>query len=473
MNQSSENPNKNSAPIRVVSSESAVFVEFQQAAQLISTIIDPTTASTKGNEALVQLRQIFDKYLELPSLLDKHVGEMVSDLARAARAILDTEQEIKFWESPLPRIFSALYALSKVRGRKRVQKFLPHAVEDVEVILEFLKQLDQEQKASQQHTQGMGNRQDGPQLWESIYTLWNWMGILSLVPFNSSIIVDSTRISDLISLGKAHLSQPGPIRDMAAACLASWLSRPDLESNELVSFIDWSKTILEDYSKNNRDIFTIMGCLQTLVAILKVSTANRETIVALMKPLWPITLEISQTNPMNMLLRKNLVKWWTRLGCAYLPPRVASWRYQRGRRSLKENLLLSSATNRQPQEESKVSESEFFLVPDQVEEAMGQVIGGLTDSSTVVRWSAAKGVGRISERLPELCAEDVIDALLELLEDLEKDNDWHGACLAFAELARRGLLLPHHFPQVIPKIAEALHVRKKEMQKFDFFAMFL
>lgn len=442
-------------------SENVAFVEFERTSKLIRSIIDAKEDFQESDEALREIRQIFDKYLELPSLLDKHIGSMVADLAGAARNIMNTD--VEFWQSPLPRIFSTLYALSKVRGRKRVQKFLPHAVEDVESVLETLKKLDEEHKTKPVSTVSSNG---GPQLWESIYTLWNWMGILSLVPFDSAIIVDETRISGLIHLAKLHLSEPGPIRDMASACLASWLSRPDFEEKELVSFIDWSITVLEDFAINRQDIFKTMGCLQTLVAILKVSTANREKLCTLMAPLWTIILKISGSNLSNLILRKNLIKWWTRLGSAYLPPRIASWRYKRGRRSLKENLLISNSGESQNRPASKDamesdwnenSQSDIFSVPDQVEEAMGRVIDGLTDPSTIVRWSAAKGVGRIAERLPKICAEDVIDALLELLDDVERDNDWHGACLAFAELARRGLLLPHRFPQVIPKIAEALH----------------
>eukprot|EP00980_Cylindrotheca_fusiformis_P031504 scaffold26469_cov142-Cylindrotheca_fusiformis.AAC.2 len=439
------------------SSESAVFAEFQQTSQLISTIA-VNENPTESDDALAQLRQIFDKYLELPSLLDQHLGTMVSELAGAARSIMGTDQIDHFWQSPLPRILSALYGLSKVRGRKRVQKFLPHTVNDVEVVLETLEKLNQEQTP-----EPLLNTDGGPQLWESVYSMWSWMGILSLVPFDSTIIMDETKISKLISLGKKHLSQPGPSREMAAICLASWLSRPDLEEVQLVSFIDWSKNVLENYISNSRDIFVTMGTLQVLVTVLKVSTASRETMIKRMAQLRPVLLEISQRNAPNLILRKNLIKWWTRLGAAYLPPRVASWRYQRGRRSLKENLLQSSTRdndkNAKAEQSIKVdaSGSEIFLVPDEVEEAMGQIIGGLTDPSTIVRWSAAKGVGRITERLPEICAHDVIDALLELLDDTEKDNDWHGACLAFAELARRGLLLSHRLMEIIPKISKALH----------------
>lgn len=448
----------------VARSESVVFAEAEKASNCIDVLTSPSSDREKGNEALSKLREIFDKYLELPSLLDRHLEAMVCSLAQSARSIMESIDIETLWESPLPRVFSALYALSKVRGRKRVQKFLPHEVKDVEIVLETLKVLD---KVDGANPAGTRDSNGDPQLWESVYTLWNWMGILSLVPFDFSVVVDATRISDLIQLGKSHLSEAGPTREIAAACLASWLSRPDLEETEFKFFCQWSLRVLKDFASNGKDIFRTMGVIQTLVTILKVSTADRDTLLASHAPFCPILLEISDSVPSNLLLRRYLVKWWTRLGSIYLPPRVASWRYKRGRRSLKENLLGIDKKHQQDNKQSsKHDEQEekcddFFLVPDQVEEAMDQLIKALTDSFTNVRWSAAKGVGRITERLPELCAEDVLDAVLELFDDREKDNNWHGACLALAELGRRGLILPHRLPDVIPKIVEAINVRRR------------
>lgn len=47
--------------------------------------------------------------------------------------------------------------------------------------------------------------------------------------------------------------------------------------------------------------------------------------------------------------------------------------------------------------------------------------------------------------------------MLELLTPTAGDGAWHGACLALAELARRGLLAPGRLPAAAPLVARALH----------------
>jgi hypothetical protein len=101
----------------------------------------------------------------------------------------------------------------------------------------------------------------------------------------------------------------------------------------------------------------------------------------------------------------------------------------------------------------------LFEVPDAVEDVMGHLLTSLKDKATVVRWSAAKGIGRLTERLPLLCAHDVLDALVaQLHRNTENDTVWHGSCLALGELARRGLLLPERLQDVIePILIPAIH----------------
>lgn len=70
----------------------------------------------------------------------------------------------------------------------------------------------------------------------------------------------------------------------------------------------------------------------------------------------------------------------------------------------------------------------------QVEEVVELLLCSLRDEDTVVRWSAAKGVGRIGARLPALAAADVCEIVLTLFAENERDTAWHGGCMALAEL---------------------------------------
>ncbi|MPC59814.1 Tubulin-specific chaperone D [Portunus trituberculatus] len=73
-----------------------------------------------------------------------------------------------------------------------------------------------------------------------------------------------------------------------------------------------------------------------------------------------------------------------------------------------------------------------------------------------ILWSAAKGIGRVTGRLPQEFGDEVVGAILELFSSRESDKAWHGGCLALAELARRGLLLPERLPAVTPVLNKAL-----------------
>ena len=68
---------------------------------------------------------------------------------------------------------------------------------------------------------------------------------------------------------------------------------------------------------------------------------------------------------------------------------------------------------------------------------------------TIVRWSAAKYLARIAERIPSSFSHQIVEALLGIFEDeseldgpenasIISEHSWHGACLSLAELARRG-----------------------------------
>ena len=51
-------------------------------------------------------------------------------------------------------------------------------------------------------------------------------------------------------------------------------------------------------------------------------------------------------------------------------------------------------------------------VREEVEEVMEILLCGLRDWESVVRWSSAKGIGRVTGRLPRSLADDVLQTLL-------------------------------------------------------------
>jgi hypothetical protein len=87
---------------------------------------------------------------------------------------------------------------------------------------------------------------------------------------------------------------------------------------------------------------------------------------------------------------------------------------------------------------------------------IGYLLDGLKDDENVVRWTAAKGIGRISMRMEQDFADQIVEQLAELFDESGTDSAWHGGCLALAELCRRGLLLPARLTQFIPVLEKAL-----------------
>ncbi|KAF8631788.1 hypothetical protein AX17_005003 [Amanita inopinata Kibby_2008] len=104
-----------------------------------------------------------------------------------------------------------------------------------------------------------------------------------------------------------------------------------------------------------------------------------------------------------------------------------------------------------------------------VEDIMQQIFDGLQDKDTIVRWSAAKGVARVAERLPRAFADQVLEMVMSLfgihsvtaatMYDLPAvaESTWHGACLASAEMARRGLVARSKLPELLDWLSKALY----------------
>lgn len=153
-------------------------------------------------------------------------------------------------------------------------------------------------------------------------------------------------------------------------------------------------------------------------------------------------------------LIKNTCKLAQRIGLSFLKTKVAAWRYTRGKRYLCSNLAKSETINDETNEIS--DEEEVDEVNEKLEDVIEILLKCLRSESTEVRWSSAKGIGRITNRLPKEMAQEIVGSILELFNFGETDCSWHGGCLTLAELGRRGLILPENLPRVMIVTKKAL-----------------
>ena len=105
-----------------------------------------------------------------------------------------------------------------------------------------------------------------------------------------------------------------------------------------------------------------------------------------------LTMEFFDKYENNALIRKLRTKLTQRIGLCYLKPKIAPWRYQRGHRSLRQNLdeehssnttekLATSATTKEDPmdvEEDDDNDNDDY-VPDNLETIIDILLNGLRD----------------------------------------------------------------------------------------------
>uniref|UniRef100_A0A6I8N4P3 Tubulin-specific chaperone D n=1 Tax=Ornithorhynchus anatinus TaxID=9258 RepID=A0A6I8N4P3_ORNAN len=361
-----------------------------------------------------------DKYQEQPHLLDPHLEWMMNLLLEIVRDRASPPVLVHL-------AFKFLYIITKVRGYKIFLRLFPHEVTDVQPVLDML--------ASQ-------NPRDY-KTWETRYMLLLWLSVTCLIPFDFSRLDGNLSSEE----GQTRMSIMDRILHVA--------------EKKMADFLDWTLSTLSKTSFQTMEGTIIMdGMLQALAQMFKHGKRDDYLPYASVVLTCLDNCRLSESN--HTLLRKLGVKLVQRLGLTFLKPKVAMWRYQRGCRSLAANLQLSSKGNKPPSMGNVAANSEEdYDVPEEVENVIEQLLVGLKDKDTIVRWSAAKGIGRLTGRLPKELADDVVGSVLDCFSFQETDNAWHGGCLALAELGRRGLLLPSRLSDVVPVILKALTYDEK------------
>ncbi len=327
----------------MVLSTSTLFKEKDEALRLLEQIA--AAENGKGSEALVaKFAEILDGYLELPIVLDPHLESMMEKLIPRARELLITcspqmsaddgaAYPFQVYKHPTFHcICCAIYQLCRVHGYKHIRKLLPHEASDLEPVLFTLQCQDHSDSST----------------WENCYVLLLWLSMLVLVPFDIGTIdssATSTLTCTVVHLCRSTLSDAGLTREAAAVCLGSLLTRPDMNTTPLEDFIRWCTEVL-DVEGHQQDsaaqlTFKKSGILLALAYIFK--AGDRESLRRLAPGLvCPLVKMVEMDPHRRTLTRKLCVKVIQRIGLSFLPPRVVSWRYCRGKRSLLQNLAGSS-----------------------------------------------------------------------------------------------------------------------------------
>lgn len=292
--------------------------------------------------------------------------------------------------------------------------------------------------------------------WETRYVLLIWLSIISKIPFplsrlevsdvnfEQSITVRILKICKLFCLSKDACAAA------AVFLIANFLTRSDAKKLYLKEMIMWSLQCAENDPLRH-------GPLAVIAAILKHSA--REDVKPYIQIILDKVLQLHLNENPADLIRKFGMKVVQRIGLVLLGTKLASWRYQRTSRpiSLVPNTNINYNTIENVEDTKNIPlNHDDQDIPSTIEDIIEQLIQGLRDKAITIRWSAAKGIGRITARLPMDLADDVVGFVLNLFCGRESDFAWHGGCLALAELGRRGLLLPHRLNDVIPVVLQAL-----------------
>lgn len=418
------------------------FVELSQVEQMIA---DLKTNHDKNFEKSYEIFcNILNRYQELPHLLNPHLPTLFEQL-------LDFIRSKDAPSTLFHAAFKYLYQITKVRTYKIILKFLPHEITDLDFVLNSLEQQDTADKNT----------------WETRYMLIIWLSILVLNPFQlsrfdafisndgssgSGVEKPISKMDRIYKLCQLNTDSSDTCSNVAAFLTAKFLIRLDIKDKYLPKYLDW-------VSETNQDQVHF-GKLAAISNVLKHGKREDLLVHAPKILAWMLAGDYKSSN--DFLKNKYFVKIIQRLGLVFLKPRLAKWRYQRGSRLLAAKLAVVDSATKDAIEfqHDEITAGMFYRlfcfnrmkfhlnfqifiaeeneddieVPSEIEEIIEELLQAMRNPSSDIRWSAAKGIGRITSRLPREFGDEVVGSVIEILNPLEPHEAWHGACLAIAEL---------------------------------------
>ena len=398
---------------------------------------------------------LLSTYQEQPGLLDPILPTIIPQLTNTSLTLINkhlkAEENLKKEKNEndekikkemfeyIKCIYELVYVICKIRGFAPIAKFFSSEVSIFENVIHFLISLPYDMQYD----------------WYVNYVLVLWTSILAMVPFDiDTIDSEGQLINKLIEYFKEELTKSTNLRIITSYSLSKFLVRPDLiKKNYLDDYIKYTIDKIIDPIEN-LNIFRMLGWVLSLFEIFKNGQAKDlekyiDIILKLINTEFPKPIESSG------IFRKNLTKLIQRLGLVFLKPRPQTWRYH-------QNLKTALSKEEEKKEEENKMEIEeedtldYEINSSALESILDFLLNHLSDKEYIVRWSAAKGIGRICERLTKSMVEDIFHSLFDLFSDDENEFAWHGACLCIAELCKRGMILPERLEELIPYLEKAL-----------------
>ncbi|KAG6850743.1 hypothetical protein H0H93_009366 [Arthromyces matolae] len=447
------------------------FERFDEFFKLQQSCLDFDLYETPSNEQdkkeylqFKQLSDILDEYQEQSYLLDPHLEAMVMPVANAlrshAKSSVHTQQRGS--ESRVERLSSLLYSYVKCRGYKTISQCVvikEKHIGDTKRTLDFLLLPN-------------GLIQDSVQ-WALRYVVLIWLSLICMIPFDLAQFDETGQheytASMIESSAKKFLGKAGLERESAAMLLSRLYMRRDM-TQRFRYFVDSAQTQFRDGST---DLFTALGVLQAICEVVKSGPSEQIQQESSSLILLVEALDAHRLFSSNTAIRKYRTKLLSRIGIRLLPGSNVSRRkgeYQSVSRFTTPDILHYTGRLLTGEEAStEISQHDELEVPADVENILEDLFSALQDKDTIVRWSAAKGVARISERLPTDFSDQIMETILNLfsvhsiaaasLYDLPAiaESTWHGACLACAEMTRRGLVAQARLPALIEWLSKALY----------------
>ncbi|KAJ3359026.1 hypothetical protein HDU91_005029 [Kappamyces sp. JEL0680] len=416
------------------------FAERDKFMSILTGLLDGTLQLNASD--FYRFVAIIDRYQENPQLLDPHLESIIHPIINKCLGVI-----LKF-------DLSQTHAVSV--------KFFSHEVSHLEPCIDFFNHISDPAKAAFRP------------LWEMRFVMLLWISLVCMIPFDLKKI-DSERagqdklvdrILGIVKLwidcvGTAARLTVGKEYEGAGLLAMRLLTRRDVCVDHLIPFVDWQVAQI----KNATNAFQLRGNLKCLAGLYKYGP--REVLMPTIHQAVPclelITARQFQT---NSLLRKLHIKLSQRLALCSL-------------KNLLDSADTAAPSKPPPQPlDADEDEDEDDEVSEEIEQVIGILMEHLRDRDTIVRWMAAKGIGRICNRLNFDMADQVVASVIEMLQEdvevpegqpiqqadisLASDHTWHGACLALAELTRRGLLLPDRLAEAVPWVLRALTFEQRK-----------